>query len=322
MLFGPDFSNYGGQLRPEVIACWKAHAPPITLAIAGTQNRAITRQQLAVCRDGGLRLEAYAFLYPDLKRFGPMTHQVEQAALTVCGFRVERFWLDFEDPPPQYGAWPPPAATVGLIAEAVEATAAAHLQPGIYTGRPFWVDRTGNSTAFAHLPLLHADYGPFLHPYDFDNLPDLDAWRPYGGFELHTWQFHNTTDLCGFSVDLNLRRDEENEMERFNGTVARFNAEAQGVPSIIMGDGREIVNVADFGLDFVPKMIRIELFKLAGGFVGIGDGQGGAYAYSLEAGETHGQADVFPDAGGNFTLDCYGGFAFRRAGLGILGYVR
>lgn len=68
---------------------------------------------------------------------------------------------------------------------------------------------TGNSQAFNHLPLWDANY---LAEASIPNVgllpPNFDGYKPYGGWLSPTiWQWHNTTSLCGHSVDLNALRD-------------------------------------------------------------------------------------------------------------------
>lgn len=72
---------------------------------------------------------------------------------------------------------------------------------GIYTRRGWWTSETGDwdiKSEFPHLKLWDASYG--------DPPP---AFVPYGGFterEIHQW--HDSTNLCGLNVDLNIIEQE------------------------------------------------------------------------------------------------------------------
>jgi len=184
-----DVSNYTGVFGAEAVACWRSSG--YAHIICGTQRPPTTRAQLAAALAGGLTADAYCFLYWD----APMRDQVVAALAAVAGFAVGRLWLDCEDGVEGHSA----ATVVALIGEAV--AACGDFPCGIYTGRWWWLPSTGDSAAFGHLPLWHAEWtaGP-------DIAPDFDRFRPYGGWTRPAmWQFQGTTQLCTFGVDLNLR---------------------------------------------------------------------------------------------------------------------
>jgi hypothetical protein len=181
-----DVSNYTGGFGPDVVACWREWG--YGHLVCGTQRPEITRRQLEVAVQGGMTVDAYVYLY---WRYD-VGEQVRAALETVAGYPVGRLWLDCEDATGSRT----PEEMVALIGEAVAACAC-----GIYTGRWWWVPSTGNSSAFSHLPLWHAEYtsGPQVEP-------DFDGFRAYGGWKRpFMWQFQGTTYLCGAGVDLNLR---------------------------------------------------------------------------------------------------------------------
>lgn len=183
-----DVSNYTGVFGAETVACWRSLG--YDHLICGTQRPEVTRAQLAAATAGGMTVDAYCFLYWDVSP----ASQVQAALAAVTGFPVRCLWLDCEDATEGRA----PETMVGLIAAAV--AACGDFPCGIYTGRWWWVPATGDSTAFAHLPLWHAEWtaGPEV-------LPDFAAFRPYGGWTRPAmWQFQGTTQLCGFGVDLDL----------------------------------------------------------------------------------------------------------------------
>ncbi len=183
-----DVSNYSGVFSTEVVAGWRQLG--FTHLVCGTQRPAITRKQLEAALAGGMSIDAYVYLY---WRFD-VADQLRTALQTVAGLPVGWLWLDCEDAATGLA----PEVVVSLIDEAVRAC--GERPHGIYTGRWWWGPATGDSTAFSHLPLWHAEYssGP-------EFLPDFDGFRPYGGWTRPVmWQFQGTTQLCGVGVDLNV----------------------------------------------------------------------------------------------------------------------
>jgi hypothetical protein len=189
MLRAIDVSNYSGPFGPEAVACWRRQG--FDHIVCGTQRATVTLQQLEAALAGGMSIAAYVYLYWAYD----IAAQVQAARETVAGYPIERLWLDCEDEAAGRG----PDEIVRLIGQAV--AACGETPHGIYTGRWWWVPHTGNSTAFARLPLWHAEYtaSPGL-------APGFDDFRAYGGWTRPVmWQYQGTTWLCGVSVDLNLR---------------------------------------------------------------------------------------------------------------------
>lgn len=321
--FGPDFSNYGGSLTPVIVRKWKTGSPPMRFAVAGTQNKSITRQQLQVLVDAGaVELEAYSPIYPGAN-WGTMKDQTERGLDVISGFPIKRWYPDFETwDPKYYGIWPQPVeAVVGLIHQTVDA--AGKFPVGIYTGRPWWTVVAGNSNDFAHLPLMHADYGPNARPYTFANPPDLDAWVPYGGFRLRYWQFGNTQDLDGFQVDLNARKADVMISKNVVGTWWDDRYIIQS-PAAAPDERYEMDADADLGLTALgtPQRIRLGVYKSAGmGYLRFfnrsGDeaepvGWGGMPA-------NFGTVDVEPDASGKIAFRVEDGDV-RTGVVRLIGY--
>lgn len=157
------------------------------LAIVGTQNDAITRQQLTSCAGAGMHLETYVYLYFSRD---PVA-QVEAAIRSFTGFDVRRLWLDCED---AYAENLTEAQTVDFIARAAQACE-GKIHSGIYTARWWWDRQTGQSTAFAHFPLWNAtaDGEGDLTPVDYGGWRGTPAMEQYAFDRL----------LCGVNVDLN-----------------------------------------------------------------------------------------------------------------------
>ncbi|HXH23511.1 MAG TPA: GH25 family lysozyme [Dehalococcoidia bacterium] len=187
MRLGVDCSNYSGPLTAESARCLRAAG--FDFLIAGTQAASITRQQVAAAVEAGFEVQAYVYLYWSRDTAA----EVGRALEALDDLPVSRVWLDCEDA----AAGLSPAEVVARIEAAARAGGETPL--GIYTGRWWWPPATGDSTAFGHLPLWHAEYtGSIEAP------PSADSFRPYGGWRRPAiWQFRGTTRVCGFSVDLN-----------------------------------------------------------------------------------------------------------------------
>ena len=141
--------------------------------------------------DAGVTVDAYVYLYwrRDVRA------EVARALETIEDLPVGRLWVDCEDD----SSGIEPGVIVELIDTAVEACAL--IPAGIYTGRWWWAPATSDSRRFSDLPLWHAQY-----TRSADERPVFDAFTAYGGWTRPLmWQFRGTTQLCGVSVDLNLR---------------------------------------------------------------------------------------------------------------------
>lgn len=199
MRLGTDFSSYGGPLNYPLLDCWAAQG----VRFAGPQYSTLLPQFLTTLKNSpsttGWSIEPYVYLFwRELDYWGTPAERVARciSMIKASGAIVRRIWIDAEDAAAGMSA----AQLLDLIGEAVNAVEAAGYEAGIYTGRWWWIPYTGNSRRFAHLALWDAYY---IH-----RLPDFDAWLPYGGWTRpEIWQWHDTTDLCGHSVDLNSLED-------------------------------------------------------------------------------------------------------------------
>lgn len=202
MLTGVDFSEFGGPINQAQVARWKARG--IDFAIPQySQWLPLHLQTLEAA--GGLEIETYVYLFWGLSPWNQTPLDRVKAALQMCWdpagrYRVRRLWLDAEDSSSPYRE--------DQLLECVDYLDQVGMPTGIYTGRWWWIPKTGNSTRFAHLPLWHAEY------IGQGSEPDLGAPAPgffdnfdaYGGWvRPHTWQFWGTANLEGHSVDVNAR---------------------------------------------------------------------------------------------------------------------
>lgn len=187
---GVDFSSHGGSLEQARIDCWKA----LGVEYAIVQYSGLMPEHLDACMAGDLYAEAYVYLYFPRSPWNQTPEDRVLACLNMIGNRpMERIWLDVEEKGNS------PAEVVAAIGRCVSLVEAAGKKAGIYTARWIWPSATGNSAAFSHLPLWHAEYRGTIQ-----NPPPFDSFQPYGGWARpHIWQFAGTTQLCGHSVDLN-----------------------------------------------------------------------------------------------------------------------
>jgi len=307
MRLGVDFSQWGGPLLPSTVACWKAQG--VDHAVVQYSER--MAQHLQVLGDaGGVEIEGYVYLYWGQSPWGQTPADRTRAALAAGRGRLLRLWLDAEDSTHPYAE--------DQLQECVEACQSAGVAAGIYTGRWWWEPATGNSQAFAHLPLWHAEYLAQGATPDLSRLPqDFESFRPYGGWTRPAiWQWWNTTAFCGHSVDLNAIPDnpQEDAMIRHNAIASWFDNRT------IFGD-QGMAARSDFGLPDEAQTVRLEIFVNIG-TLRVYDGPASAYAGQVGwGGVNYGQIDVQLDDQGNLLLRAdQPGTEISR--IGCLGYWR
>ena len=181
MITGVDFSQWGGRLSQDTIECWKQGG----VEFAVVQYSDLMREHLRALKDGGLSAQIYVYLYWDADPI----ERTRKALEATDGFDVKFVWLDAEDGGGTF--------TEAKLQAAVDVVQAAGLPCGIYTAPWWWNNKGGGSTAFSGLPLWHAGY--------VDSEPDFDSFQPYGGWARPlVWQWRNTHDFCGHSIDANV----------------------------------------------------------------------------------------------------------------------
>lgn len=219
-----DISNYSGRITARQVACWKAAG--VALVVVGTQDAAIASQQLSMLRDGGIAREAYVYLYLS----SPTAPQVQAAESIIAPYGCRRLWLDAED---DQGALSSFAVREALIAARKAVTAPL----GWYTRRGWWRQATGDYQGFRADPLWDARY-----PAPGSDV--IPAFIPYGGWTAPAMtQYHDTTTLCGVSVDLDVEEPmTPEERQQFDAVAAKVfdlqqqvTALAQGTDSVLKG---------------------------------------------------------------------------------------
>lgn len=213
-----DFSNYTGttiDVAALVAAGWEG-------VIIGTQFPTITRQQIALCRQGFLQVDAlYLFVYWDSED----TRRVNEALQLANEFNLQ-VWLDCEwhlTGYPGSGPAPPPPILNQLIRN-YKAQLGQRYR-GIYTGRWWWPTYTGNTTEFSQDLLWHAAYQ--------NTPPTIDQFIPYGGWlQPRVWQYSPNGTL-GVNCDLN----------------------TEFVPEVVPADPTLVVKPGKFGTEQVDKYL-------------------------------------------------------------------
>jgi len=188
-----DISNYGGELTPKIVSDWKiAGVEKVVVGIdLHSWNITLARRQLAVARDGGMRLGAYREAYwgSDVEA----TLALVNGAL--AGFNIEDMGIAFED---QNAPEDAPEAVCAWIQHNLD-VASRYWPRTLYYGAAWWHNPfTGSSTRFKDWPLWVADY---------NGIPDA-TFTPFGGWsQCFRHQFLGSVDYCHYSVDVNWEDD-------------------------------------------------------------------------------------------------------------------
>lgn len=131
-----DLDNYDGDISAAVPALV---ADGCRYAIVGCQDSAIALRQIDALRSGGIEvIGVYAYLYWGYDILAETARAV--AVATATG--VTRVYLDCERDGELPGTTP--ETRLAQLREAVAAVRAAGLDPGIYTGEPFWREAMAN----------------------------------------------------------------------------------------------------------------------------------------------------------------------------------
>ena len=192
MMLVLDISNYGRELTTQVVADWKAAG--VEKVVVGIDLRAanigLARRQLAVARDGGMRLGAYREAY--WKADVESTLALVKSALS--GFDIEDMGIAFEDRDAPLVGYSTQELVCAWIQHNLD-VASRYWPRTLYYGAAWWHNPyTGNTTRFSGWPLWVADY---------NGLPD-GTFRPFGGWTAcYRHQFLGSTDFCHYSADLN-----------------------------------------------------------------------------------------------------------------------
>ena len=207
-----DVSNYQGALSVEQFRALKAAG--VEVIVCGTDGSGafpnVYAQQIAAAVEAGLEVEAYVFIY-FATDIAARTNQ--KLDLIQASGHVSRVWLDCEDVDAPLDT----GAVVSSIATARDAVHARGFECGIYTGRWWWVPRTGDNDGFWNLKLWAAQY---------DQQPYLNV-DPFGGWEsVYRKQYTDKGSLAGISpLDLNVELTPAPPPPTMEQVTARYEAE-------------------------------------------------------------------------------------------------
>ena len=184
----PDVSNYTGPLDPRVLADLDFGVLCVRLSLEDGPRRALAQQQLRAGRDAGKRLHGYGWGYWNTNpvRTARQWHTLARTA----GCKLDMFWPDIEEHPERFN--------MDWIQTALEALDHLRDGNGIYTGEWYWTSKlVGNPTDLAATRSLWTA--------QWDGIPDLDVFRPYGGWEQcdakqYLAEASDMPFLCGSSI--------------------------------------------------------------------------------------------------------------------------
>lgn len=189
-----DLSNYDADTLD--VACMKGNG--VTGVILGCQRPLVARQMADALVAGGMPIiGVYAFLYLGIDSEG----QTANAIAVAREYGVKRVWLDVESTGENERAGMTPSQRVAEVQNCVAMVRNADLEPGIYTGRWYWVPKMADSKAFKDLPLWHSEY-----PNDRHEVRTVD----YGGWtNVAIHQYASDIEVCGRVRDHNYVFEEE-----------------------------------------------------------------------------------------------------------------
>jgi N-acetylmuramoyl-L-alanine amidase-like protein len=197
-----DFSRFTGVPASDVIDCWKSLG--VARAIVQYNTTGHFEQSVAALQGAGLELQAYVGRIADGISGPDITSrpQATRDCITRAAGRVSRIWQAQEE-----GSYFGTDFDAVQLRQALQLQAEADIPAGIYTRKNFWESATGNTSEFSHLPLWDARYLPAGSPWPtrLDGAGTSRPFLPHGGWSTcASWQWHNTTEVCGHSVDLNI----------------------------------------------------------------------------------------------------------------------
>jgi hypothetical protein len=297
----------GGVLTADLVRGWRDAG--FHHVMIGTNWPQIARVQLEECTKGGMTVDLYHWLY-----WGEDTAALVKAGVALAqGYPVGMHWLDAEDPRGGFTQ----AQIVKKIGDSVDVVTAAGGRPGIYTRRPWWVDETGNSQAFKHLPLWHAQYIK-QEPGDATEAERIAfrqsrPFQPYGGWnEPAIWQYAGSVKALNANIDKNeiymdlgAREQEEELFTRFVATAVSPDPQFRWNGAVIQDAGFMTAR-ADFKLPPAAKRIRLEVFLKSGRLEVLDGGPGKEYAgqcgFPASPAPSYQQIDVNLGADGNINF--------------------
>jgi hypothetical protein len=168
----------GKAITPEIVkGLWAEGARRV---IVGVSDVALAREQMQVCADGGLELQAYSFMYwgaDNAERLDRVRRAAEALPLTML-------WVDLEDEDAPLGQ---PGAVANWCLDCVALAERLEWPVGIYSAAWWWRRWLGEWDGLHDLPLWVAQY---------DGIPNLD-FSPFGGWRppAAMKQYCGTTEI-------------------------------------------------------------------------------------------------------------------------------
>ncbi|MHB8877476.1 MAG: GH25 family lysozyme [Myxococcaceae bacterium] len=178
-----DISVHSGYLSMDDIEQLKADG--VTHVVVGTQDMAVTKQQLSLLVANGFTVDAYIYVYP-----GNTEQHVKDDLAALKDFPIGTYWLDLEDP--QSADWADVTRRAVNTFNSVQAGDDNAVQLGIYTSKGFWDSYMGGSTEFSNLPLWQAQWPDDPTSVNESNFLEVP---PFGGFTAVARQYTDTIYL-------------------------------------------------------------------------------------------------------------------------------
>jgi len=201
-LLAVDVSNYTTPLTPDALAQWQQAGVGLVIVQAIDPPPGFptgeTRAQLQACKDAGLPVDAYVWLWFDLDG-SDIAHKLSM----LDGFNVRRIWLDVEDTAAQKYNQADTEAKVQAALDLCDAYPHTDPHPtGIYTGAWFW-------TSVRYMDNTHTFSSRDLWDANYDGQATDDNFKSYGGWPARTMhQYQGTSTLDGIAnVDLDFLLD-------------------------------------------------------------------------------------------------------------------
>lgn len=178
--------------------------------IVGCQNFDAALRMVSEGRDAGILIEdLYTFLY-----FGLAGGYQDVDRAIALGNRVggiKRIWLDVEADPPNEATGLTPELRLNALLNEVSIVEDAGFEAGIYTYRPYWVTKMGDTREFAGKKLWFANYGLNLASEPRGPVTEV----AFGGWtQVAIHQYSSTIPVAGRERDHNywFINEEKDEM--------------------------------------------------------------------------------------------------------------
>lgn len=183
-VFSIDISKWAAEITDADVACW--YEAGVRHIVVGTQTPRITVQQIEKALEGGMSVDAYAYLYWSEDWSDEVRHDLE----LLEDYPIGRFWLDVEDHPGDKTI----SQMEAQIQEGLDAC--GEMPCGIYTAGWWWIPHMRDRDTFADVPLWHAYY-------DEDSSLETWAYQKFGGWERPWAKQWTETYFCGLRLDKN-----------------------------------------------------------------------------------------------------------------------